>query len=119
MRNATTLYAKKGEILTVNGNSGEIRCEGVDLLAVDILVSAASGTSPTINFYVQRKDANGNWVTLYAFPTLSAASSENSNIGPGATTPKIVTGVMRVIWELGGVTPSFTTDISVIGASVG
>ncbi len=94
---ATTITA------TTNGDAIDVR-HGV--LALTLNVTAASGTSPTLDVAVQtRRDASDAWRAVAAFAQKTAISSER----------KCFAGLdrqARVVNTVGGTTPSFTFSVS-------
>lgn len=70
-------------------------------------VTAASGTSPTLDVVVETFDpaAVSNWQTLATFAQKTAAAKERV-----AVTANLGSRV-RVKWTIGGTTPSFTFSV--------
>lgn len=97
LQQETTLTA------TANGAAIDVR-HGV--LALTLNVTAASGTTPTLDVAVQtRKDASDAWRAVAAFAQKTAVSSER----------KCFSGLdrqARVVNTIGGTTPSFTFSVS-------
>lgn len=119
MKQATALYAKTGTVTTTTGNTGAITCDGAELVAIDIGITAITGTGPSITFTVERLDANGTYRVIHTTAALSATGSTVISIGPGCTVTHVLTSKLRVNWTVAGTTPSVTFDLSVIGSSVG
>jgi hypothetical protein len=74
---------------------------------VNIPVTAATGTSPTLDVNVQESDDSGtNWFTVYSFPRITATGIYRS--------PKLAFNGNRVryVQTVGGTTPSFTRAIN-------
>ncbi|WP_407310527.1 hypothetical protein [Desulfosporosinus sp. SB140] len=97
-----TLHATGAE--TASGNSGtfDVSENKEGLLIIDI--TAASGTTPTANFYFETLDfLSGKYVTV---PGVTIAQQTGV-----ATVTTAVTNFgekIRLRWVLGGTTPSFT-----------
>lgn len=121
MESATVLYAKKATTIAAVGttNTGSILIDRVDLLAIDIVITAVGGVSPTITFEVQRESANGTFHTMATTAALTAAGSTTLSVGPGTQNNHALTDAIRVNFVVGGATPTVTFDLSVIGSSVG
>lgn len=101
---------------TVSGGAAPVNVpEALKRLEVDINVTAASGTTPTLDVFVEGLDANGVWFTLWHPTQITGAIATAQSIGPGGQTPLLVPDTIRVRWVIGGTTPSFTFSISVIG----
>lgn len=75
-------------------------------LRMNLDVTAASGTTPTLDVVIQTSnDGSTNWQALGTFAQKTAASSER-NVFPGADR------FVRVVCTIGGTTPSFTFSLS-------
>lgn len=107
------------QVIQLRGDSGEEfpAFRGVHLV---LDITAASGTSPTLDVKLQRKDAtSGEWVDLEggAFAQKTAAGTDDLVIYPGVaeTANRSVSDVLTYRWRavatLGGTTPSFTFSL--------
>ncbi len=107
-----TLVASAARVSTAAGAlaSGFGRA---DTLRVQFEVTAASGTSPTLDVIVEDTLDGTNWNLLGTFAQLAVAGREVINItGP-------FTDRLRVSWTIGGTdTPTFTFSV-VVHASRG
>lgn len=72
--------------------------------AAHLHVTAVSGGSPTATIKVQHSVDNSTWVDLVTFTAATAATSQRVEVAAGAT----VNRYLRVLFTLGGSTPSFT-----------
>ncbi len=92
---------------TANGNQAIGGDMGsADTLRVQLNVTAASGTTPTLDVVVEDTlDDGTNWNVIGTFAQKVAAGREVINI----TIP--FSGTARVRWTVGGTTPSFTFAI--------
>jgi hypothetical protein len=87
---------------------------GVDLktgtprrgLVARLLVTAASGTTPTLDLQVQQSADNSTWYNCAAIPTQSAA-------GESFCTFETSMRYVRAKATIGGTTPSFTYQVDV------
>ena len=105
----TSATRSKGESIVFN-------VQKCDALAVGVNVTAATGTSPTLNVFVEMLGATGVWYSVWAPAALTGAASTFTTIGPTAATPSLVMGTMRFRYVVGGtVTPSFTFSAFVQG----
>lgn len=93
---------------TANGNGSSFSTAGIDSLEATLVISARSGTTPTLDVVLQTSTDGGS--TFYdlspAFPQQNATTS-----GVG----RVIAGlgeVSRWKWTVGGTTPSFTFAIS-------
>lgn len=104
--NVLTLAASAARTTTANGTTTDN--EGALIANVKLDVTAASGTTPTLNVTIQGQDAAGDWFTLGTFTQATGVTAQ--------TIPVVLAGrQVRAIWTVAGTTPSFT--FSVIGES--
>ena len=75
------------------------------LLVLQLNVTAASGTLPSLSVAVQDSVDGTNYNTIATFTQKTAASREVIRL----STP--FTDTLRVSYEIGGVTPSFTFNV--------
>lgn len=89
---------------TATGSTGSLSGYGVTkTLRAQLDVTAASGTSPTLNVIIEDSlDGGTTWNTVGTFTQRTAAGREVINI----TTP--FSPLLRVSWTITGTTPSFT-----------
>ena len=91
---------------TASGDSGVIAGFGdASTLRVQLNVTAAAGTTPTLDVVVEDTLDGMNWNVLATFGQKAAAGREVVNV----TTP--FADRLRVRWTVGGTTPSFTFDV--------
>ena len=100
---------------TVTGQSPDIASQGIDGVAVDINVTAMSGTSPTLTASIQRKGADGVWYTIWTGTAIAANGSQSVTIGAGCEVNKALPNMLRLVWTLGGTTHNITFSASVQG----
>lgn len=113
--------------LTASGNSGasliDLRYATDVWLAVSVGANP-TGTTPTLDVYLDVQDAAGNWFTqvLHATPQITTASGNASAYGglylPSGTgvTPLVLPEWGRASWAVGGTNPVYTkTTISLYG----
>jgi hypothetical protein len=86
-------------------------------IALDINVTAHSGTSPTVQFFLERKGADGLYTVLYQSSVISASTGQvNRSIGPGCATKESLGLTVRLRWVIGGSgSPTKTFSASIIG----
>ena len=107
-----------GQVLTVSGNSpGLIDLRLVqDVTLMVNVIGAPGGTTPTLVVGLDFADPFGNFVAQ-AIKTASlnaagaVAVSGGLHISPGLVLPEFG----RISWTLGGTTPSFAVQITLIG----
>jgi hypothetical protein len=103
-----TLVASAARTTTGSGSAFEMEDNGTLRLLLN--VSAASGTTPTLDVTIETSlDGSTGWTSVGTFTQNTAVSSQR----------KVFTGLdryARATWVIGGTTPSFT--FSVIGEAV-
>jgi len=102
---------------TTSGNSGNLDVGGFNEFLILINVSAASGTTPTLNFFVDSSPDQGtSWVQIASGAQLTGVSTQNIPLGAGSSaTPALFGEMIRLRWTIAGTTPSFTFNASGIG----
>lgn len=96
--------------------SGELDClplGELTTLAVDVNVTAVSGTTPTLDVFLERQGADGVWYQVWHPTQIIAVGQASTSVGPGAATPAVLTSKLRLRWAIGGTTPSFTFSASI------
>lgn len=75
-------------------------------------VTAVSGTSPSLNVYVEGKDQySGKYKILHSSTGLNSVQTVWATLSP------LVFTYIRVRWEISGTSPSFTFSVSMEGKS--
>jgi hypothetical protein len=117
------LYALASGAITGPSNSGDINVAGNDAVAVDVSVTSISGSStPGIEFWWQRKGADGVYYDIYDSGAISAAGTKSATVGKGfsyASTvaiPQSIGSTGRLRWALTGGASSVTASASVTTA---
>jgi hypothetical protein len=100
---------------TTSSDFGDLDVSKCRRIAVDINITAVSGTSPTIQFFVDRKDVNGIYYQLWSSSVVSAASPISTTIGAFATINQALGATVRLRWTITGTTPNFTFSASITG----
>lgn len=113
-RSTTILLNQASAAQTANGNSADLPVGTFDQLAVDVNVTAVSGTTPSMTLSVQRKGADGVYYPLWTSAAITAVGVTSTDIGPGLTVAKSIAGLVRLVWTITGTTPSFTFSASII-----
>lgn len=82
---------------------------------MQLAVTAASGTTPTLDVTVQHSiDGGTTWFTLATFTQKTAAGSElKTESEVEAATAEVYGDCIRAIWTIGGTTPSFTFSVKI------
>jgi hypothetical protein len=91
---------------TASGVGAAFNTDAADSLEAFLTVSAASGTSPTLDVRLETSiDGGTTWRTVDSFVQIAAVGTRNAVFGPLGDT-------CRWAWTIGGSTPSFTFAIS-------
>jgi len=95
-----TLYSGT---VTANGNSSDIDVSPFSVIELEIKVTSVSGTTPTLDVYIEGKFENtGDYKTLASKTGIAATGTWFVTINPCAFR------YLRVRWVVGGTSPSFT-----------
>ena len=119
---------------TVSGNSGAITFADArfDDIIFEVDVSAASGTTPTLDLYIQQTLDGTNYIDVAHFTQITAALTNRARLvvkrgnvtdaikegigdataTAGALGLALLTEKGRIKWVVGGTTPSFTFSIT-------
>lgn len=99
-------------VKTVTGNSGvlDIDYGHYDSLIIQLAVSAASGTNPTLDVIVEDTLNGVNFYTIATFAQKIGTAVEIKRIAETAP----FADKLRVSWVIAGTTPSFTLEVKVM-----
>lgn len=109
------VYSGASSAHTASSDAGDLDVSKCRRIAVDINITAVSGSSPTIQFFVDRKDANGIYYNLWSSSVTNATGQISTTIGAFATINQALGAIARLRWTITGSTPSFTFSASVTG----
>lgn len=98
-----TLLASEARVVSGVGVSVDLGIKSG--LTLDLAVSAASGTNPTLDVALETSKDNTTWRTLDAFARVTTA-------GPVARAFAGADRYVRARWTLGGTDPSFTFGLT-------
>lgn len=88
--------------VTATGNSSSLDVGAeINPLTYEIVVTAVSGTSPTLDIKIQGSDDNSTWKDLVVVPQITAKTTSRRKI-------KTSYRYLREARTVGGTTPSFT-----------
>lgn len=90
---------------TASGDSGPLRVGAQGPLRLELAVSAAAGTTPSMTAVVEDTLDGTNWNVLGTFTAVTAAGAQVLNIA------EPFTDQLRVRWTISGTTPSFTFSV--------
>ena len=89
---------------TTNASSSAVATVGADRVNWFVDVTAVSGTSPTMTLTLQWSHDNTNWFNGDPVETFSAVSAATKVVKQ----TNVKAPFARLVWVLGGTTPSFT-----------
>lgn len=99
---------------SASGTSDDLDVSLCRRIALDINVTARSGT-PSIQFFIERKSADGSYTILYSSSTVSTSTAQVSrSIGPRCSTKESLGSTVRLRWTVTG-SGSFTFSASILG----
>jgi hypothetical protein len=95
-----TLYSGT---VTASGNSSDIDVSTISAMEIEIKVTSVSGTTPTLDVYVEGKfEASGDYKPITSQTGITATGSWFFTVNP------LIFRYVRVRWVVGGISPSFT-----------
>lgn len=102
----TTVIASAAR--TTSGQSASLQCGQVPVISLLVNVTAASGTTPTLDITVQwSPDGGATWASadpVDSFTQITAAGNVAKRFAVKAN-------VYRIVYTIGGTTPSFTFSV--------
>lgn len=118
-RGGVAIYTLASGALTVSGNSVDLAVGACTEIGIDIDITAESGTSPTIQFFWNRKGADGLYYPLWQTKVIAGTDTFpekfSASIGAGMAYNQSLGLIGQLSWVLGGTTPSFTCSANVYG----
>jgi len=92
--------------VTSNGNTADIDVSPYSILEVEIKVTSVSGTTPTLDVYIEGKfEATGDYKVLASQTGINATGVWFLTVNP------LVFRYIRIRWSVGGTSPSFTFTV--------
>jgi hypothetical protein len=108
MPTSTAITLAPSAARSASGSGASVDLGIKTALTIELLVSAASGTNPTLDVSIETSKDGVTWRTLGAFARVTA-------LGALARSFAGADRYLRAVWALGGTTPGFT--FSVAGAA--
>ena len=110
---------------TASGTAaGHLPVEGFTQAVLQLAVTAASGTTPTLDLYLQLRlpdgatytdlahftqaTSTGNWYVSMVTGSNAAAAAQDAALAAGSVASLNFLGNWRLKWVIGGTNPSFT-----------
>lgn len=96
-------------------NSGDLNVLPYTEIGIDINTTVQSGTSPTIQYFWERKGIDGIYYVLWQSAVLTAATNTiSTGVGAGQAYPLSLGLTGRLRWVIGGsATPTFTHSLNI------
>lgn len=91
-----------------SGNSGDFSLSGVDLGILEVNVSVVTGS---IQFILETKDPDGNYLPIYTGSVISAAAPLITGFGPGTPNNIPFTDIGRLRWVIVTGPVTFTATV--------
>lgn len=111
----TDVYTLPSTTETVGSTSANLSVGSLRELALDINVTAISGTTPTLNAYLDRLGSDGEWYTIWSGAQITAVGTQSTSIGAGLADNASFGSTCRFRYVIGGTTPSVTFSVSIQG----
>jgi hypothetical protein len=103
-------------VINASGNSDDLDVSLVKRIAFDANITAQSGTSPTVRFFIDRKATDGSYVQIYDSGVISTLTTVSTTIGPKCTVTEVLGTTVRARWTIGGsASPTKTFLLSIQG----
>lgn len=113
--NGTTVLNTASTPITTTTTSVDLVVGTFRELAIDVNISAVSGTSPSYTFSINRKGVDNVYYPIYTGTAQTAIGKISLSLGVGAETNKSFGNTIQIVETISGTTPSFTRSISIIG----
>ena len=115
VRSASTVWSQSPTVQTSAGSTADLPVGSYSELAVDINLTALSGSSPTLQIFIERKGADDTYYPIWQSVTLSTTTMISTTIGAGMAIAQGFGTTIRLRWAPGGTSPSATFSGSIIG----
>lgn len=113
---ARTLAALVSAAYTTNTTLGPYTVGPFAELAVDFNVTVKSGTSPTLQFFIDRIGADNVAYNIWSSASITTVTTQvSASIGSGFSTNQSFGATIQLRIVVGGTTPSWTLSGSIIG----
>lgn len=115
---AQTIWTQASTPITASGNSGPLTVGNFAEIAVDVNITAKTGTTPTVEFFVDRLGVDSVYYNIYDSGVVSntAPTTKSDSIGAGLNVNKSFAGTIQFRWVIGGSSsPGYTYSVSLQG----
>ncbi len=101
--------------IAASGNSGDLAVDGFDQLALDVNISALTGTSPSVTFVLNRKGVDGVYYPIWTSTAQTAVGKLSTSVGISAPVNHSLGSTLRLDWSVAGTGVSLSFTASLIG----
>lgn len=115
MATRATLGTITSQAVTAAETVVALSTPAVSTVMVGINVTAVSGTTPSLQPYLEVLGSDGVWYQVWKPSAITAAGQTVAVIGPDTSSPAAWTNQARLRLEVTGTTPSFTLSADVHG----
>ena len=115
---AQTIWTQTSQLIVASGTSGILLVGNYAEIAADINGTSKQGTSPTIQFFIDRLGVDGIYYPLWASATQSTTpfTGCSTSIGAGLAISQSFGGTVQFRWVIGGSSsPGYVYSVSLIG----
>lgn len=114
---AQTVYTQPSLPILAGGNSLPLNVGNFAELAVDINITGKQGSSPTIQYFIDRLGVDGIWYPIWQSAVQSVSPAQvSTSIGAGLAISQSFGGTIQFRWGIGGSSsPGWTYSVSLIG----
>ena|ERR1700739_3130884 len=99
-----TVYTQAATLITASSNSGPLTVGSFAELAIDINITSKQGTTPTVEFYIDRLGVDGIYYNIWdsGIVNNTAPTTKSDSIGAGLNVSKSFAGTIQFRWVIGG-----------------
>ena len=112
---AGTVLNTVSAAITVTTTSADLTAGAYRELAIDVNISAITGTTPSYTLGVNRKGVDGVYYPIYTGTAQTAVGKVSISLGKGASTNTAFGNTIQLVETVAGTTPSVTRSVSIIG----
>ena len=115
MATRVTLATIPSAAITTAETVKEFSTPALESVMVGINVTAVSGTSPSLQPYLEILGSDGVWYEVWKPSAITAAGQSTATVGPSSGTECVWTNTARLRLEVTGTSASFTLSADVHG----
>ena len=114
---AQAIFTQLSTLITSSSNTSPLSIGSYAELAIDINLTSKQGTSPTVQFFIDRLGADSVFYPIWQSAVQSTTPAQvSTSIGAGLAISQSFGGTIQFRWSIGGSsTPGYTYSVSLIG----